>query len=94
MNLKDLTLTELHDLNTSVVKLIRSRRNEAAQDAKRQFRVGDAVEFHLPKAGRFVHAVVEKINARNVSCRETNPDGDIRWTVNPTLLRARGEECA
>lgn len=88
------TTEELLKFNKDVCAEIRARQSEAAQAAVVQFSRNDTVEF-TTRGGITVRGIVEKINQKTVSVRETerkdkwsrefSPSAG-RWKVAPTLL--------
>lgn len=68
-----------------VAESVRAERERHADKARTNFGPGDKVVF-VGRAGEQVEGVVEKVNRKNISVRQTNFSYPRRWTVHPSLL--------
>ena len=82
----DILRMDSDDLNR-LVEAIKSRRTVLAEEDKALFSVGDIVTFiprHGRWRGRFITAIVRKINRKNLKVYDEN--NLVEWTVHPSFV--------
>jgi len=83
-----MTMEDLKALHSAIVNQINYRRSSELHRAKSALYVGAICKVDHPKAyGKTFR--VEKINPKNVICREVN-GSHVKWTITASMLKVIG----
>ncbi len=83
-----MTMEDLKAIHSAIVNQINYRRSSELHRAKSTLYVGAICKVNHPKAyGKTFR--VEKINPKNVICREIN-GSNVKWTITASMLEVIG----
>ena len=85
IHLEHLSLEELMELNTRVVRRIQELHGRKTQKELESFQVGDRVSFQSD--GRLVEGLVVRVNRKTLSVRT----GETSWTLHPGFVTKLSE---
>ena len=73
-------------LQPNELNLAQQAVKDVFRSTKNHYRVGDRIQwFHSKQPGRWIEAVVERVNEKSVSIR--NIEDNVRWRVPPECTR-------
>ena len=86
--LSTMTTEDLRSLNSAIINQINYRKSVELNRAKSTLYVGAICKVDHPKAyGKTFR--VEKINPKNVICKEIN-GSNVKWTITASMLQVVG----
>lgn len=79
------SLEDFHEVNL----MFNSAQRDLSERVKRNFRVGDKVQFTASRTNKLIKCTIIAINIKNIKVREDDKEFGGLWNVAPAFLKAR-----